>query len=62
MSDLPAIILLRQSPNWEKLDYSYLNKTRDFEDLVNLPRGFVERLIRLWDMTFEITYFQVRKK
>lgn len=55
-----AVIMLRQSPDWRKLDYRYLDSLSPFERQAGLPIGFVRRLVVLWDQAFRIPYFQVR--
>lgn len=62
MADTEGLIILRQSPDWGNLDYDHFSGLSDFEKMVRLPIGFVESVIRTWDKTFPVSYFQVRQR
>ena len=57
-----AIIVLRQSPDWQELDHTYLDTLEPFEKQAGLPLGHIKRIVTLWDATFRVPYFQVRER
>lgn len=57
-----ATIVYRQSPDWQSLDYGYLDEVAGFEKMAMLPAGFIGKMIRTWDEIFPISYFSVRQR
>ena len=55
-----ALIVLRQSPNWED-GTSILEAAETYDRLIGRPIGFARGFIELWNKTFATTYFQVRQ-
>jgi hypothetical protein len=55
-----ALIVLRQSPNWED-GASILAAAEAYDRLIGRPIGFARGFIELWNKTFVTTYFQVRQ-
>ena len=55
-----ALIVLRQSPNWED-GTSILEGAEAYDRLIGRPIGFARGFIELWNKTFATTYFQVRQ-
>ena len=55
-----ALIVLRQSPNWED-GTSILEGAEAYDRLIGRPIGFARGFIELWNKTFVTTYFQVRQ-
>jgi hypothetical protein len=55
-----ALIVLRQSPNWED-GTSILDAAEAYDRLIGRPIGFARGFIELWNKTFATTYFEVRK-
>ena len=55
-----ALIVLRQSPNWED-GASILEAAEAYDRLIGRPIGFARGFIELWNKTFATTYFQVRQ-
>lgn len=62
MPQREAIIVLRQSPDWQQLDHSYLDTLEPFEKQAGLPIGHIRRIVTLWDASFHVPYFQVRQR
>jgi hypothetical protein len=55
-----ALIVLRQSPNWED-GASIFDAAEAYDRLIGRPIGFARGFIELWNKTFVTTYFQVRQ-
>ena len=55
-----ALIVLRQSPNWED-GTSILDAAEAYDRLIGRPIGFARGFIELWNKTFSTTYFKVRQ-
>jgi hypothetical protein len=57
-----GIIVLRQTPDWGRLDYGYLDTLGPFERLTGLPDGFLRRFIGTWDETLKVPFFTIRQQ
>lgn len=53
--------MLRKSPDWGRLDGSYLSQTSPMDRELQRPTGFTEAFIELWDATFTTSFFAVRQ-
>lgn len=55
-----AVIVLRDSQDWARLDHSYLDTTTWMDQILGRPPGFTKSFIELWDATFNVPFFEVR--
>ncbi|PYM96561.1 MAG: hypothetical protein DME04_01590 [Candidatus Rokuibacteriota bacterium] len=60
MDPAPVAIILRQSPDWGRLDDTFLAQTDAFDRLIGRPPGFTRGNIELWNATFLVSFFETR--
>lgn len=53
--------MMRPSPDWGRLDRSYLKESEAFDWKFSRPERFIAGLIELWDSTFDTSFYEVRQ-
>ncbi len=58
-----VLIAIRQSPQWSEITFDEFEKQCiGFSKLIGRDQDLLPRLVRLWNKTFSLSYFQVRQK